>query len=262
MSIEPKSEKMILDDEVVWRGARLRMARMVEPFGCDALVDHIIVYKAPYMADANSPLAFGRSLEREETADKRTAWRLVEVVPESEVVKLERLDGAEVYSEMIDLGPASVIPSGTTFHPERSMPVRRRLMTIGNHSGTATGTPWFSAKTRVAVTIDGEDCALINDCVFVFLAKDFDAAFDRALAIGRSQEHAYVGGERGENQVRWQFVELISLNLLGAGDLGDVVVVHNEEVPLAEAKGLPFDTMFHPERSGHDETGAHHRRRL
>src|SRR5688572_11181437 len=98
MKSEQQSESMIQDDEVVWRGARLRMARMVDPHGCDALVDHMVVYRAPYTADADSPLAFGRSLERDETVDKSVAWRLVEVVPESEVVKLEGLDGAEVYS--------------------------------------------------------------------------------------------------------------------------------------------------------------------
>ncbi len=261
MNSEPQSEVMIQDDEVVWRGARLRMARMVEPHGCDALVDHFVIYKAPYTAGADSPLAFGRSLERKETADKSVVWRLVEVVPESEVAKLDGLDGAEIYSEMIDLGPASVIHSGTTFHPERSTPARRRLMTIGMQGPAAAGTRWFSAKTRIAVTIEGEDCTLINDCLFVFLANDFDAAFDRALAIGRGQEHSYVGGENGDKQVRWQFVEVISLSLLGVGELGDVVAVHDEEVPLADARGLPFNTVFHPERSGHDKTGAHHRRR-
>jgi hypothetical protein len=34
------------ESDVRWHGVKARMARMVQSHGCDALVDHVIVYRA------------------------------------------------------------------------------------------------------------------------------------------------------------------------------------------------------------------------
>lgn len=260
MSGQEKSENVDegVADDVTWNSARLRMARMVDPHGCDALIDHIFVYRAPWTARREAALAIGRSLEREGIEKRRVAWRFVEV-DSDKVLDSEDLDGVEIYSELVELEGEAVIPSGTTFHPERSTPARRRLMTVGQQGAVATAAPWFSVKIRVVVMIEGDGGHTLNDCVFLLRATNFDAAFDRAVALGQSEECEYMNAD-GE-RVLWQFAEILSLNLLGAGELGDVVDAYTEAVPLQEADRVPFDTAFHPERSKHAETGVHHRRR-
>ena len=134
-------------DDVTWNSARLRMARMVDPRGCDALVDHIFVFRARWTARREAALALGRSLESEGIEENRVVWRLVEVDSEK-ALEPEDLDGVEIYSELVELEGAAVIPSGTTFHPERSTPVRRRLMAVGQQGAGATAAPWFGRRAR------------------------------------------------------------------------------------------------------------------
>ncbi|MCP4681494.1 MAG: DUF4288 domain-containing protein [Desulfobacterales bacterium] len=67
----------------------------------------------------------GRS-EEEECMNKygeRVRWRLKEVIS-LEIIRSESLDGAEVYSEPVDLEPGEIIPFDQTFNPEDSDPTQ------------------------------------------------------------------------------------------------------------------------------------------
>lgn len=48
---------------------------------------------------------------------------------------------------------------------------------------------WFSAKLQFAVMIEPEGSDLLNDCVFLFKADDFEPAFERAIEIGEARQH-------------------------------------------------------------------------
>lgn len=240
------------DDKMLWHSTRLRMARLVEPHGCDALVDHVFVFRAPHENSwIKKPVEIGRALEHEEAGDNRIVWRLAEVVTQ-DLLRPRDLDGVEVYSEPVHLDEADIVPFGTTFQPERSAPARRELPMVEQPTG-ANKTLWFSLKIRWACMIEGFGCNLFNDCIFLVREVDFDTALQRAIVIGRSQEHEYLNGE-GE-RVLWPFVEVLAVTQLGAGELGAVVDVYTEEVPLRDADRVPFGTTFHPERSEPFVTG-------
>lgn len=240
------------DDKMLWHSTRLRMARLVDPHGCDALVDHVFVFRAPHENSwIKKPVEIGRALEREEVGDNRVVWRLAEVVTQ-DLLRFQDLDGVEVYSEPVHLDEADIIPFGTTFQPERSTPTRHELPMVGQYTGGHEAR-WFSLKIRWACMIEGLGCKLFNDCIFLVRAADFDSALHRAVAIGRSREHEYLNGE-GE-RVLWPFVEVLAVTQLGAGELGAVVDVYIEEVPLRVADRVPFGTTFHPERSEPFVTG-------
>jgi hypothetical protein len=233
--------------DMTWRGAKLRMARMVDPIGCDALVDHVFVFQAPAGRSGWDPaIAIGRSLEGEDQADNRVRWRLAQVM-KLDVLSAENLDGAEVYSEFVDAEQRLAIPPDVAFHPERSAPVRRKMTPNGQDDTIGAAASWFSAKLRIVRMIDGPSTDMFDDCVFTFRAADFATAFDRAVDLGRAREQEYVNGH--QERVLWRLVEVVSLNLLGSGELGKVIDVHNEPAPMSAADRVPFDTVFHPERS-------------
>lgn len=50
---------------------------------------------------------------------------------------------------------------------------------------------WFSSKLRFAIMVESEGAKTLNDRIFVFKAKDFSSAFERAIEIGESGEEAY-----------------------------------------------------------------------
>lgn len=232
---------------MTWRSASLRMARMVDPIGCDALVDHVFVFQVPAgRSGLAAAIAVGRSLEREEAEGTRAKWRLVEV-KKLDVLSVDDLDGAEVYSEMTEVDEPDRVPFGTVFHPERSRPIQRRLMTIGQQDAVTGVATWFSAKLRIVSLIEGLGSHFNDDSIYAFQATDFDEAFDKAVSIGRAREREYVNME--QERVHLRLVEVSSLNLLGTGKFGDAVDVYSEAVPLSDADRVPFDTIFYPERS-------------
>jgi hypothetical protein len=233
--------------DMTWRSAKIRMARMVDSIGCDTFVDHVFLFQVPGgRSGLATAIAIGRSLEREETEGVLAQWRLVEV-KRLDVVSANDLDGAEVYYEMSEVDESDVVPFDTAFHPERSRPVPRRLMTVGQQEAGSGMATWFSAKIRVVSLIEGRGSHSHDDSVYVFRATSFDDAFDRAVGIGRARERDYVNME--QERVRRRLVEVSSLNLLGAGKFGNAADVYNEAVPVSAADRVPFDTVFHPERS-------------
>ncbi|MGE0423418.1 MAG: DUF4288 domain-containing protein [Reyranellaceae bacterium] len=241
------------DSDVYWHSAKVRMARMVEPNGCDALVDHIFVYRAPIHSWLRSALAIGRSLERTEHGEGRIEWRLVEVLT-IDVLVNQNLDGAEVHCQFIDMTPEDGVPFGTVPHPEDSTPVRRHLMSVNPHGATGTAVPWFSARVRDTILFEGDN-GEFEDSIYLFKAADFDAALDRAISLGQAGDREYPGGPEAR-RVQWKLAEVTSLNLLGAGEIGEAVEVHSEAVTLGDADRMPFDYVFHPELSKPEATGV------
>jgi hypothetical protein len=227
---------------------------MVHPHGCEALVDHVVLFYAPSFPKLTLVLDIGRTLERdlgrEETGHPLVKWRLVEVLT-LDVLRNQDPDGAEVYSELID-GKGSSF--GATFQPETSTPVRRRLLTVGNGGAIDDGMSWYSAKLRMIRTIDAPVDDMFDDRIYTFRSTDFDAAFDRAITIGRAQESSFVNWD--DQRVQWRLADVLSLTLLGSGELGDAVDVHSEPAPMTESDRVPFDTVFHPERSQPGTTGV------
>jgi hypothetical protein len=240
--------------DMVWASARLRMARMVHPHGCEALVDHVVLFYAPFFPKLPLVLEIGRALERDlgrsEAGSALVEWRLVQVLT-LDVLRNQNPDGAEVYSEWID-GKGSSF--GTTYQPETSTPTRRRLMTVRNDMTPDDGVSWYSAKLRMIRVIDEPIDDMFDDRVYTFRSTDFDAAFDRAIAIGRDQESSFVNWDG--DRVQWRLAEILSLNLLGAGELGGAIDVHSEPAPMGETDRAPFDTVFHPDRSQPKSTGV------
>lgn len=235
-----------------WCSAKLRMARMVESLGCDAMVDHVIVYRARIDEWLEPVLAIGRSLERAEPGKNRVEWRLAEVLT-IDVLRRQNLDGAEVHSEFVDMTPDNAIPFASELHPETSTPVRRHLMTLGSSASAGTEPLWFSAKVRDVILIDDDDNSTFEHSVYLFRAADFDAAFDAVLKLGQAQDREFLNGD--ENRVRWKLADVQSLNLLGAGEIGDAVDVYSEAVALSDVDRVPFNFVFHPERSAPRSTG-------
>lgn len=248
MSVEEQPES-----DARWHSAKVRMARMVESRGCDTLVDHVIVYRALVHSWLRSALAIGRSLERTEHGESRIEWRLAEVLT-IDVLNSQDLDGAEVHCKFIDMVPGDSVPFGAEPHPKASTPVRRHLMSVGVNGTTGTEATWFSAKVRDTILIE-DDNGAFEDSVYIFKAADFDAALDRAIRLGQAEDREYLGGPDGR-RVQWKLAEVTSLNLLGVGEIGDAVEVHSEAVALGEADRVPFDFVFHPERSSPESTGV------
>ena len=248
MTVEEQS-----DSDVCWHSAKFRMARMVEPHGCDALVDHLFVYRALAHSWLEPVLAIGRSLERTEPGERRVEWRLAEVLT-IDILRDQGLDGAEVDSKFVDMVPEDCVPFGTVPRPEASKPIRRHLMSVGPHCTTGKEAPWFSAKVRDTILFENDN-GEFEDSVYLFKAADFDAALDRAIRLGQAEDREYLGGPDAR-RVQWKLAEVMSLNLLGAGEFGDAVEVHSEAAALKDKDRVPFDFVFHPERSKWGHTGV------
>ena len=112
--------------------------------------------------------------------------------------------------------------------------------------------PWFSASVRLAVLIKGLGLDTFTQSVVVFRAADRDAAFARALALGRALETTYANGD-GE-EVRWRLAEIVTLDQLKRDDLDGAEVYFTFEDEPTER--LPFETVFHPADSEPRETGT------
>ena len=84
-----------------------------------------------------------------------------------------------------------------------------------------------------------------DESVVVFCAKNFTAAFKRALRLGKKQESKY----RNQNgqQVRWALVDILKLDWIGKKIEGMEVAskLHYRN----QLKPIPVSKVFHPERS-------------
>ncbi len=112
-------------------------------------------------------------------------------------------------------------------------------------------TRWFSAKVRLVCLMELAGALRYMDSVYVFRSVDFQAAFTKALELGKCQEKSYRNAEK--KKVVWQLVAIVSLDMIMAESL-DGAEVYSEPIALAPGESFPFDVAFHPEQSEPTQT--------
>lgn len=112
---------------------------------------------------------------------------------------------------------------------------------------------WYVAKLRFVILLEMTGSEDANDSIYLFRSDGFEAAFARALEIGRAAESEYLGGT-GE-RVRWRLKEIVTLDVLQATEL-DGVEVYSQFTSLANDEHYSFDQTFRPEVSKPHHTGV------
>jgi Domain of unknown function (DUF4288) len=86
----------------------------------------------------------------------------------------------------------------------------------------------------------------LNDCIYLFRAVDFAAAFLRAITLGELAQKECRNAEG--RRVLWRFKEVISLDIIRTNDL-DGAEIYSEPIHLKKEETIPFETQFRPSRS-------------
>jgi hypothetical protein len=107
---------------------------------------------------------------------------------------------------------------------------------------------YYSSKLLFAILVDDGRPRRRNhydESVVLFRARNFDHAFQRALALGRAAEHRYKNGS-GRN-VRWALVEISTLDHVGRRLDGQEVAsrLHDRTSRIP----VPFSARFRPKKS-------------
>jgi len=116
-----------------WFSTRIRLVVLVDPEGATHYSDSIRIfhlddgYVGSSMWDAALQRAISIGKQQEEEYSNgdgdRVRWRMQKVVS-LDMLSAENLDGAEVYSESVDLEEGMPIPFDTAFNPETSTPTQ------------------------------------------------------------------------------------------------------------------------------------------
>ena len=100
---------------------------------------------------------------------------------------------------------------------------------------------WFRARLRWAVMADGgEGLRRWEESDCFFRSADWEAAFARALAIGRERQGVH-DEDRQSGETR--LAAIVTLDCLGA----DPSVLAGESVTIMPAEPVSFDRVFRPE---------------
>jgi hypothetical protein len=110
---------------------------------------------------------------------------------------------------------------------------------------------WHSAKLRFVIMVEPDPSNELKDCVYLFRATDFRAAFERAIILGEGAQSEYLNtyGQR----VIWRFMEVRSLDVV-VSDTLDGAEICADTVCLDEKAAIPFDTTFNPRASQPPQT--------
>lgn len=111
---------------------------------------------------------------------------------------------------------------------------------------------WFSAMLRFVILIEDEGAVRQARSVIVFLAEDWSAAKERAIALGQTSERTYIGGTGQE--VRWRLEEVETLDELGES-ITEGQEIYSEPVDLPEGRTIAFDACFEPAQSQPSQSG-------
>lgn len=109
-----------------WFSARVRRICLVEGKDATLANDSIYVFRAEDFESAfERALELGRRAEQEYFNEEgsRVSWKLSEVLS-LDAVQHEDLDGAEVYSEFVDVRPEKALRLTSQFSPEKSEPTQ------------------------------------------------------------------------------------------------------------------------------------------
>ena len=103
---------------------------------------------------------------------------------------------------------------------------------------------------RLVILVEGDVATSQDEVVHVFRADDWDVAFQRALALGRSHGCDYKKF-RGQG-VRWRLERILTLDMVRVSDLDGAEVFF----ALSEVSDGPeFNTVFDPEEHRPGQTG-------
>ena len=115
-----------------------------------------------------------------------------------------------------------------------------------------TDDQWFSAKIRLACLINPKGLVGYRDSIYIFQSYDFEDAFKRALAIGKSQETSYLNAD--QQPVKWKLKEIISLDIVGSASLESGTEVYSEPVEPLPSDQFSFEHEFDPTTSKPTQT--------
>lgn len=118
---------------------------------------------------------------------------------------------------------------------------------VPSHAGNS---PWFSSRIRFAVIVQDEGLVRYSDSVYLLMAADFDAAFKRAIEIGRGHETEYLNADN--QRVAWKVAEVLSLDMIQTDSL-DGAEVYSEPAEGIEPSWT-IDRAFNPEVSRPTQT--------
>ena len=109
-----------------WFSTKVRLVCLIEPIGAVRYMDSVYVFRS-----ADFQTAFKRALELGKSQEKtyfnvdkqKVVWKLTEIVS-LDMITAESLNGAEVYSEPVDLAPGEAFPMDAALYPELSEPTQ------------------------------------------------------------------------------------------------------------------------------------------
>lgn len=104
----------------------------------------------------------------------------------------------------------------------------------------------FSSRIRCVCLVEKHKPTLFMDSIFLFKAKDFQDALNRALELGKGLEQEYLNIDN--ERVRWRLKEILSLDIIRDHSL-DGTEIYSEFVDVPPNQDVPFDAEFHPELS-------------
>lgn len=112
--------------EQQWFSTKVRLVCLIASMGAVRYMDVVYVFRGTDFQTAfKRAVELGKCQEKSyHNADgKEVVWKLVEILS-LDLVQAESLDGAEVYSEPVDLAAGESYDFDTEFHPERSAPTQ------------------------------------------------------------------------------------------------------------------------------------------
>jgi len=113
---------------------------------------------------------------------------------------------------------------------------------------------WFSGMCKRQCIIDGLGAVTEEESVYVFKARDRDAAVRRFLELTRADDEEYRNAE-GE-RVRWAVVSLETVDDLGEGRLSEREV-HSRWTEIEPPNAaVSIDSVFRPEDSEPGRSGV------
>lgn len=110
---------------------------------------------------------------------------------------------------------------------------------------------WFSAKARLVSIVEGGGAKMYLDTLWVFTASDWDAALQRAVALGRVREEEYRNAEG--RRVHWALKEILSLDRI-SGEKLDGAEVHSSLMDVPAEEQTILASEFQPESSAPVQT--------
>jgi hypothetical protein len=112
--------------DVYWFSSKVRFVCFVETIGAYRYMDSVYVFQsADFDAAFTRVLELGRAQEKSflNEDDQQVVWKLKEIIS-LDLIDTASLDGAEVYSEPVELPPDEALPFNAELHPEESHPTQ------------------------------------------------------------------------------------------------------------------------------------------